>query len=71
VNLTSAIWFTVVTMTTVGYGDYFPKTLPGRALVIFLCIWGIFLVSLIVVTLTNMVTLNNAEFKGMNIFLKL
>jgi len=28
-----ALWWAIVTMTTVGYGDYFPQTLAGRFLV--------------------------------------
>jgi hypothetical protein len=43
-------------MTTVGYGDFFPKTVFGRFIDVFLVIWGTFIVSLMVVVLTN--TLN-------------
>ena len=70
-HLTGALWNTVVTMTTVGYGDMFPRTLPGRVLIFFLCVWGIFMVSLMVVTLTNMVSLGRLESKGMNLYLRL
>ncbi|MFB6262944.1 MAG: ion channel [Bradymonadaceae bacterium] len=31
-NFSDAIWYGVVTLTTVGYGDYFPKSLLGRLL---------------------------------------
>ncbi len=39
-------------MTTVGYGDYMPKTYPGRLIAIINTFWGVFLVSMMVVTLT-------------------
>jgi len=31
-NASDAIWYTYVTITTVGYGDRYPVTLPGRVL---------------------------------------
>jgi len=55
-NLTDALWFTIITMTTVGYGDYYPRTTFGRLIDIVLVVWGTFIVSLMVVVLTN--TLN-------------
>ncbi|WP_411846681.1 potassium channel family protein [Roseibacillus persicicus] len=36
-----AIWWAFVTMTTVGYGDYFPVSLGGRMIAIVLMIFGI------------------------------
>jgi hypothetical protein len=41
-------------MTTVGYGDFFPKTHMGRVIGTIIAIWGVFLVSLFVVSLTNL-----------------
>lgn len=36
-----AIWWTVVTMTTVGYGDYIPVTTGGRAVAVILMTIGV------------------------------
>lgn len=40
-GLAQAIWFVNVTMTTVGYGDYTPKTLVGRILTLMMMWTGI------------------------------
>jgi len=39
-------------MATVGYGDYYPKTMPGRMIIIFIAIFGVLLSSLLIVSLT-------------------
>ena len=36
-----ALWWAVVTLTTVGYGDYFPVTLAGRVTAVFVMFTGI------------------------------
>lgn len=65
------IWMVMITMTTVGYGDYAPKTISGRMLGFFLCIWGIFLMSMIVVILFHSLELSYEEKQALVIFNKL
>lgn len=40
-TLWDALWWCFVTLTTVGYGDYFPVTIPGRIMAILIMISGI------------------------------
>ena len=51
----------VVTMATVGFGDFAPRTIPGRMLGFFICIYGVVGVSLMVLTLQNILTLSFRE----------
>ncbi len=46
-TLGDSVWWAVVTSTTVGYGDYFPKTQGGRLAGILLMFFGISLVGVI------------------------
>jgi len=46
-------WIVVVSMTTVGFGDYYPVTYFGRVTIVFACFVGTFIVSLSIVTMTN------------------
>lgn len=46
------MWCVIITMTTVGYGDFVAKTYLGRIISIMACIWGNFLISLMVISLT-------------------
>lgn len=59
------MWLTIITMTTVGYGDFFPRTLFGRAIDVLLVIWGTFIVSLMVVVLTNTLNMDQAEKRAL------
>lgn len=45
--------------------------MPGRLLIFFLCIWGVFMVSLMVVALTNKISLSVPETKGLQIYMRL
>jgi len=42
----TSLWFIVVTITTVGYGDIAPRTSVGRVVVIFIIIFAIFAIPL-------------------------
>jgi|TARA_B110000285_G_C15096660_1_gene602416 hypothetical protein len=44
----SAIWLTVITMTTVGYGDIYPQTVGGQVVGILIALWGAFVISLLI-----------------------
>jgi hypothetical protein len=48
----NGMWCMIITMTTVGYGDYYPTTHTGRFIGVLGCFWGTFLISLMVVSLT-------------------
>jgi voltage-gated potassium channel len=40
-NLANSFWWAVVTIATVGYGDYYPVTAAGRIIAIFMMLSGI------------------------------
>lgn len=57
----TAIWWAVVTLTTVGYGDYFPETTPGRALGVLVMVSGIGMVSTLTGTLASIIVERQAK----------
>lgn len=48
-----AIWWAFVTITTVGYGDYYPVTIAGRIVAVGLMIGGIALIGVVTATLAS------------------
>ena len=68
-----AIWWAIVTMTTVGYGDKYPTTPAGRLIAVALMYCSIVLVSLFTATISSIYVarkiqegrgLENVKFKG-------
>jgi voltage-gated potassium channel len=52
-SLADALWWAVVTITTVGYGDYYPVTLAGRLIAVFMMFSGIGIIVLFVSTIAQ------------------
>ena len=63
-SYSNAMWCVIVTMTTVGYGDFFPRTHMGRLIGIMICMWGVLVVSLLVVTVSNKLLMDTPEEKS-------
>jgi hypothetical protein len=53
-------WMTIITMTSVGYGDYSPKTPLGRLMGALCVSWGVLIVSVMVVVMTNAFSMNRS-----------
>jgi hypothetical protein len=67
----NACWGTVATMTTVGYGDMFPRTNFGRVIMIICSMYGVIVVSLMVVTVTNFLAMTTMESASYTVMKKL
>ena len=51
-DVSDGLWWAFVTLTTVGYGDLYPVTTPGRIVAVFTMIFGITIYSLMIANLT-------------------
>ena len=46
--LLTSMYYVMITLTTIGYGDYYPKTTEGRFVTMAAAVWGAVLISLFV-----------------------
>lgn len=53
VQYPDALWWAFVTITTIGYGDYYPITFEGRTIAVLLMLSGLALVSVITVSFAS------------------
>ena len=49
----NSVYFVLITMSTIGYGDYSPGTFPGCVLMVVLAFWGALLMSVFVVSMSQ------------------
>lgn len=70
-NYFDCCWTAMATMTTVGYGDFYPRTTPGRLLMFCCCIYGVCVLSLIVNVVSQELTLSNGELKAYTIIIRM
>lgn len=61
-GLFDGIWWAMVTLTTVGYGDKVPRTITGRIITFAWMIFGVVFLSVFTATLASAITLD--EFQG-------
>lgn len=62
----NGMWCIIITMSTVGYGDYYATTHLGRIVSVIACFWGTFLISLMVLSLTISSEFTPQESKSFN-----
>jgi len=60
----NGFWCIIITILTVGYGDFYPQTHVGRIIAVVACLWGTFLISLIVLSLNISVEFTSQESKS-------
>lgn len=63
-NIPMAMWYSLVTMTTVGYGDLYPITPMGQILGTFTILCGIVLMSLIIMVVGQYYIINMEKYEG-------
>ncbi|TWT77242.1 Cyclic nucleotide-gated potassium channel [Posidoniimonas polymericola] len=57
----SGMWWAAVTLTTVGYGDKAPKTLPGRLIGLVWMFAGLFIIASFTASVTSALTINQLK----------
>ena len=67
----NALWQVLITMTTVGYGDFYPVTHPGRIVTILVCGWGVVLMSLVILVLISLLELAGPEAASRTVMVRL
>ncbi len=60
-NWWNAIWGLIITILTIGYGDFVPKSILGRIIIIITCFGGTFLISMLIATFSSIFSFDIGE----------
>lgn len=66
-NYANVFWNMVITMTTIGYGDFYTRSTLARFFIIITGFYGILVTSLLVVAFTNLLEMESSEDIAFNI----
>ena len=70
-SMYSCMWYVIITLSTVGYGELYAKTFFGRCVALIICFWGVFILSLFVVTITDSLEFSTNEDKSYSLLVKI
>jgi len=70
-SFANCMWLVIITMATVGYGDYWPLSYLGRIVGMISCFWGVFTLSTMVVILNNLLEFSEPEQKSYDLLMKM
>lgn len=70
-SMQNAMWNTIITLTSAGYGELYPKSFYGRTVGVAICFWGVLIISFFVVTVTSALEFTPNEQKSFDLLTKL